>query len=72
VCYGTAPPDWSSGSTTLLTDLLSQIRETRYGFGREVRLKIVASLSGHDGDLERIAARDDTVRLIGLPDLVGD
>jgi hypothetical protein len=71
VCYGTAPTDWSNASTTHLDGLASQIRETRYGFGREVRLKIVASLAGHGADLERIAARDESVRLMGLRDLVG-
>ncbi len=72
VCYGTTSPDWSNASATQLDELVAQIRETRYGFGREVRLKIVASLSGHDAALDRIAARDESVRLLGLRDLVGE
>lgn len=72
VCYGVAPADWSVPSTGDLEDLLGQIRETRYGFGREVRLKILASLSGHHPDLERIAARDESVRLLRQDDLVGE
>jgi hypothetical protein len=55
-----------------LERLSAHMRETRYGFGREVRLRVLASLVGHHPDLERTAARDERVRLVGPTDLVGD
>jgi hypothetical protein len=72
ICYGTVRDDWAPTSGMDLERLSAHMRETRYGFGREVRLRVLASLVGHHPDLERTAARDERVRLVGPTDLVGD
>jgi AAA+ ATPase superfamily predicted ATPase len=63
---------WSSEPTTALLDELDrQIRETRYGFGREQRMRILFGKGPFTLELERRAAqRHDTV-LIGADALVG-
>jgi hypothetical protein len=72
ICYGTVRDDWAPSSSMDLENLSAQMKETRYGFGREVRLRILASLVGHHPELERAAARDERVRLVGPRDLVGE
>jgi hypothetical protein len=68
--YGRAP--WRRPPRpTLLAHLDQQIRETRYGFGREVRLRAVFSPHGFPRTLERrVASRRDGI-LVGPRQLAG-
>ncbi|MFQ5538298.1 MAG: ATP-binding protein [Gemmatimonadota bacterium] len=54
-----------------LAELDAAIRETRYGFGRERRLRILFSARGFSAALTRAAARRDDVILIGARELAG-
>lgn len=50
-----------------LVDRLDQeVRRTRYGFGREARLRVVFTASGTTSALRRRAARNDAVHLVEL------
>jgi len=63
---------WSSEPTPeLLDELDRQIRETRYGFGREQRMRILFGRGPFPLDLERRAARRHDAVLIGAEALVG-
>ncbi len=65
-------PAWSHPPTpALLDDLDRQIRETRYGFGREQRIRVVFGAGPFSLDLERRAARRHDTVLIAAHDLVG-
>lgn len=51
--------------------LLAAIRETRYGFGREARIRIVIAPDGATDQLLRRAARHDLLWVVTLEDLLG-
>lgn len=51
--------------------LAGEVRSTRYGFGREARIRLLVSRSGFAPDLSRRAARDRLLHLVGIEDLVG-
>ncbi len=54
-----------------LTTLDRQLRETRYGFGRERRIRLVFTASEAPGWLQRDIARRHDARLVDAADLVG-
>ncbi len=54
-----------------LEGLDAEIGETRYGFGRESRLRVVFSGGGFTAGLERAAARRLDVLLVGAEGIVG-
>jgi len=51
-------------------ELDRQVRETRYGFGRERRYRVVFHRAAVPGELEREAARRETVMLVGLDQML--
>jgi AAA+ ATPase superfamily predicted ATPase len=65
--WGNAPAD-----VDMLEALDTMVGETRYGFGRERRLRVVFSNGGDTAELARRAARRDDVVLVDGAALVGD
>lgn len=65
---------WGAGRADVnaLDGLDRQIGETRYGFGRESRLRMVFSEAGFTPALERAAARRHDAVLLGPEALVGE
>lgn len=63
-------PDRRAGSS-VLDELDREVGETRYGFGRESRLRVVFSGHGFSAGLERAAARRHDVLLVGTEQIVG-
>ena len=49
-----------------------QLRETRYGFGREARIRLVFAREGFTPEGRRRLARDPLAWHVALEDLVGD
>jgi len=68
--YGLPVEAGSEADTTALDRLDAQIRETRYGFGRERRLRILFVDGEPSLPLQREAARRDDVIVVG-PDALG-
>lgn len=69
--YGHA--SWGSAeSETVLTRLDSEIRSTRYGFGRETRLRLVFIPGPPHAALERETARRYDAELVTAEDLAGE
>ena len=52
-----------------LAALDRQMRDVRYGFGRQARLRLLVSVTGFDDALRREAARNHFVQLVGPEDL---
>ena len=71
VFYGV--PLWSRPPARVrhLAELDRQIRETRYGFGRERRLRILFAPHGVPRTLEREATRRDDALMVGAEELAG-
>ncbi|MCG6955204.1 MAG: ATP-binding protein [Gemmatimonadetes bacterium] len=69
--YGKAPWGEQPAGPEILSDLDAMIAETRYGFGRESRLRIVFSAQGFAPELARQAARRHDVALVDGEALVG-
>jgi len=57
--------------TRVLDELDRAVAETRYGFGRESRLRLVFSGRGFTGGLERATARRHNVLLVDAEQIVG-
>jgi hypothetical protein len=72
VVYGKA--FWGGGRIPEVADhaLQEEMRRTRYGFGRESRLRLLFSTDGFSPGLIRHVARSDAIHLIGVDDLFGD
>ncbi|MHB1193398.1 MAG: ATP-binding protein [Longimicrobiales bacterium] len=64
------PPSAHAGSSTLRA-LDAQVRETRYGFGRERRLRLLFTQADAPSSLQREAARRHDVAVVGLDTLAG-
>lgn len=63
--YGTAV--WGRIATVADAELLRRhMRATRYGFGREARLRVVFAAAGATEALQRSVARDELLRVIPL------
>jgi len=58
-----APPD-------AVDRLVTQVRRTRYGFGREGRHRLVFGAGGFTRETHRVAARDHLVQLVDLDHLL--
>ena len=65
---------WGGGRVPETTDsvLQEEIRRTRYGFGKEARLRVVFATDGFAPALVRRAARSDHLHLLGPGDLLGE
>ena len=70
-CYGRCLWTDVPADAAVVDELGAAIRATRYGFGREIRMRMVFSGGGFDAALQRRSARDPAVRLVGLDDLAG-
>lgn len=70
--YGRAV--WGKGRIQEAVDeeLQEAMRRTRYGFGREARLRLVFSTDGFSSGLIRRGARSDVMHLLGADALFGD
>ena len=55
----------------VLDEIDDAVATTRYGFGRESRLRLVFTTGGFDAGLQRRRARDVEVRLVGPEQLLG-
>jgi hypothetical protein len=69
VCYGRCYWAESPVDAGAVDDIARQVRRLRYGFEKESRYRLVFSASGFTEALRRRAARDESVRLVGLEDL---
>lgn len=69
--YGRSVWGGAPAALAVLEGLDAMVGETRYGFGRERRLRIVFSTGGFTTELARQAARRDDVALVDAPALVG-
>lgn len=70
--YGSCEWSGSEAGRDTLTGLDRQLRETRYGFGRQARIRIVFTASTPPPDLQREIARRHDAELIDANALVGD
>lgn len=69
--YGAPVPPGDRTGASILRALDAQVRETRYGFGRERRLRLLFTQSEVPSALQREAARRHDVALAGLATLAG-
>jgi len=69
--YGLPVGAEPQAGTTALARLDAQIRETRYGFGRERRLRILFVDGEPSLDLQRVVARRDDAHVVGYEALGG-
>lgn len=69
VCYAHIHTEAGPVGSEALDTLEGQMREVRYGFGRQARLRLLVSVSGFTDELRREAARRDLVRLLGPEEL---
>lgn len=70
-CYGRCLWSEVPAGTEVVEEIDDAIGATRYGFGRESRIRLVFSAGGFDAELQRRSVREPPVRLIGLEDLAG-
>jgi hypothetical protein len=70
VCYGTCHWHDQPVGEDALAALEPALRHSRYGFGRETRLRVVFHGRDVRDDLVRKAARDEHIRLVGLEELL--
>lgn len=71
VCYGAVHTAPGPAPIECLHTLQNEVGETRYGFGRQARIRLIFSLSGFEDALVRAAARDPMVRLLGVREMIG-
>ena len=69
ICYGHIHAGPTPAPPSMIGELNRQIRATRYGYGRQARLRLIFSLTGFERDLQRAAVRDARVWLIGGEEL---
>ena len=69
--YGEVTPFGTEAGPGALTAMDRQIRETRYGFGRERRLRILFCAGKASLPLRRTVARRDDAALVELNTLAG-
>lgn len=69
ICYGHIHPGRAPAPASIIEELDRQIRATRYGYGRQVRFRLIFSLTGFERELQRKAVRDARVWLIGGEEL---
>lgn len=70
--YGTVGNDDAGAARATLRALDAQVRETRYGFGRERRLRILFVEGALSSGLQREAARRQDTLVLGLDALAGE
>lgn len=69
VCYGHVHAGPKPAPVAALAALERQLRATRYGFGRQARVRVLFSLAGFADELRREAVRSPLVRLVGADEL---
>ncbi len=69
--YGQVVPEGPGGASSVLAALDAQIRETRYGFGRERRLRLLFVRGKASAPLLRAVARRDDAVVVGLEAVAG-
>lgn len=69
--YGVARWSDEPADEAALDDVGRQLRHTRYGFGREARLRVVFNAGGFTPEAHRRAARDPLADVVGLEELLG-
>jgi hypothetical protein len=64
---------WGGGRVGEAADdaLVEEIRRTRYGFGRERRIRLIFATDGFSPELVRRAARGELLHLLGPEELLG-
>ena len=64
---------WGGGPVPATADeaLSAEMRRTRYGFGRERRIRLVFATDGFSPELVRRAARSELLHLLGPEELLG-
>lgn len=72
IVYGSAGWTGRPAGEGALDSVGRQLRETRYGFGREARLRVVFNAGGFTPGALRRAARDPLAAVVGLEELLGD
>lgn len=72
ICYGHIHPGPGPAPPSALENLDRQTRATRYGYGRQARLRLIFSLTGFQRELQRMAVRDARVWLIGGEELAAN
>ena len=72
VCYAHIHGGGEPCGLDALATLDRQMRDVRYGFGRQARLRLLVSITGFDDALRREAARNHFVQLVGPQDLAGE
>lgn len=71
VVYGKTWWSPKAPDASVVDAIEEELGETRYGFGREARLRVAFTATPPDEELLRRAARDDGVVVIGARDLAG-
>ena len=69
VCYSRVHPGPGPADVDVLSRLEGEMREVRYGFGRQARLRLIVSVTGFTEALRREEARSTMVRLLGPEEL---
>jgi hypothetical protein len=69
--YGRVVREGPGGGVPDLAALDAEVRETRYGFGRERRLRVLFLAGRVSSDLVREVARREDAVLVGLDALAG-
>jgi uncharacterized protein len=70
VCYGICHWEDDPVGAEALAAFEPALRQSRYGYGREARLRVVFHAREVSAELLRRAARDEHIRLIGLEELL--
>lgn len=70
VCYGRAVWSEEAVGEGSVEAVESQLRHTRYGFGKEARLRLLFSARGFEPAVRRRAARDHLVEAFDVDDLL--
>ncbi len=72
VVYGSARWTGEAPGEEVVDAIEEDLGRTRYGFGREARLRVVFTVPDPAEGLLRRAARDEAVAVVGAGDLVGE
>jgi hypothetical protein len=71
IVYGWARWDASGFGAGEVAAHTDEVRRTRYGFGRENRVRLLVQRDAPSHELARVAARDEALMVLGAADLVG-
>ena len=71
IVYGWVRWDASGFDAGEVAARADEVRRTRYGFGRENRVRLLVQRHGPSHELARVAARDEALVVLGAAELVG-